>query len=238
MQTQENSIILSPFIARLVQDSSVENEIETDIPEDINQNEMDFSPFVAQLFDTEQVNIAHTITTRTFQRACATAHGSNRPSLNWKYFWALSLTLVQRNVLYRFLTRSIPHKSILHYFKIVDSPTCIICNNFTENAEHLLFHCPTKTSIWKEIIFEFLWPTVSVQDIIHACSTLDFTDVQYVSKAYTTAPLVILVTLTSIWRAHFRLIFHDATFNKDMVVKQIKEEIQLIHDKNEVHNQI
>ena len=51
--------------------------------------------------------------------------------------------------------------------------------------------------------------------------------------------MVILMTLASIWRAHFRLIFHDAPFDRGMmVVKQIKEEIQLVHDENEAHKQL
>ena len=80
-----------------------------------------------------------------------------------------------------------------------------------------------------------------MKDIIHACSTLDFTDVQYVSKTYTTAPtmVIILIILASIWRAHFRLMFYHAPFNRDMVVKQIKEEIQLVHhDENEAHKHL
>ena len=237
-QIQDDSIRLQPYVTRLIQDSPTETDVATDMQDATEHSTVDFSPFVKKLFPAERANIATTITTKSFRRACATAHCSAIPGMNWKYFWALSLTLVQRNVLYRFLTRSIPHKSILHYFKIIESPTCIVCKRSKEDAEHLLFLCPPKASIWKDIIFEFLWPTVSVKDIIHACSTLDFTDVQYVSKTYTTAPMVIIMTLANIWRAHFRLIFHDAPFNRDMVVKQIKEETQLVHDENEVHKQL
>ncbi|GAN10059.1 hypothetical protein MAM1_0317c09594, partial [Mucor ambiguus] len=142
----------------------------------------------------------------------AMIYTSSITPFSWNFFWTLSLNLVNRNVIYRYITRTIPTKRLLHYFKIVDSPLCPICG-LNENAVHLLFLYPSKVSIWKAIIFEFLWPTVSIGDIIQACSTLDFTSIQYVSKDYTTAHMVVIVTLLgNIWRAQVRLIFDSAPF--------------------------
>lgn len=95
---------------------------------------------------------------------------------NWINFWKLSLTFVTRNVVYRFINQKIPSRSMLTTIlgDAILSNTCIICSDNTiESDSHLLFLCPPKLHIWQEIIFEFLWPTLSIQDVIDSISTLD-----------------------------------------------------------------
>jgi hypothetical protein len=177
------------------------------------------------------------VSTKSFRKACTEEYTSTIPCSNWQFFWSLSLTLVQRNVIYRFLTKNIPTKRLLHHFRITDSPLCPICNQ-EKNSAYLLFLCPSKVSVWQAIIFEFLWPTVSIGDVIRACSSLDFTEIQYVSKKYITAQMAILVTLANIWRAQVKLIFHSAPFRWLDVVQQTKDEIKQVHEGNEIHKQL
>jgi hypothetical protein len=61
-----------------------------------------------------------------------------------------------------------------------------------------------KESVWKQIIFEFLWPTVDVQDIIQSCYHLDFNERLIFSKHSSVLPPVIIVVacLAEIWKAH------------------------------------
>jgi hypothetical protein len=227
-QIQEDQVRLQPFFGYLLQPPQDGTNSTTDIS---------FQPFTDSYDFRSQQGLQKPISTRTFRTACIKAHTSNIARPNWSFFWSLSLTLVQRNVIYRFITRTIPAKRLLHYFKIAESPLCPICGT-VENAAHLLFLCPSKVSIWKAIIFEFLWPTVSVSDIIHACSSLDFEYIKYVSKSYTTAPMVVLVTLGNIWRAHIRLIFLSAPFTWTDVVQQIKDELLQLHDQSVIHKQL
>ncbi|KAL9542213.1 hypothetical protein MBANPS3_008723 [Mucor bainieri] len=202
-----------------------------------SSTDISFKPFLDSYAFSNQQGLQQRLTTKDFRAACNEAHTSRIASPNWMFFWSLALTLVQRNVIYRFITRTIPARRLLHYFKIAESPLCPICGT-VENAVHMLFLCPRKVSVWKAIIFEFLWPTVSVGDIIQACSSLDFEPIKYVSKSHTTTHMVILVTLGNIWRAHFRVIFHSAPFIWTDVVQQIKHELQQIHDQTDVHNQL
>ncbi|CAO0789273.1 unnamed protein product [Mucor circinelloides] len=227
-QITTNKVHLQPFFENLIQPHQ----------EDSNRTtEISFSPFTESLHFNNQSGLHLPVSTRTFRKACTDAYTSHITSSNWKFFWSLSLTLVQRNVIYRFITKTIPARRLLHYFQIADTPLCPICGN-EENAVHLLFLCPDKVSTWKAIIFEFLWPTVSVDDIIQACTTLDFDPIKYVSKHYTTAPMVVLVTLSNIWRAHFRLIFSSAPFTWTDVVNQVKDELIQLHNENELHKQL
>ncbi|GAN01200.1 hypothetical protein MAM1_0005c00632 [Mucor ambiguus] len=197
-----------------------------------------FSPLTESLYFKNQQGLQHPVTTKVFRKACTEAYTSSITSSNWNFFWTLSLNLVSRNVIYRYITRTIPTKRLLHYFKIVDSPLFPICGP-NENAVHLLFLCPSKVSIWKAIIFEFLWSTVSIGDIIQACSTLDFTSIQYVSKDCTTAHhTIVIVTLGNIWRAQVRLIFDSAPFQWPTVVNQIKDELLHLHAEQELRKQM
>ncbi|EPB86238.1 hypothetical protein HMPREF1544_06966 [Mucor circinelloides 1006PhL] len=231
-QITTNKVYLQPFFENLIQPHHQEDSNRT--------TEISFSSFTESLHFNNQSGLHLPVSTRTFRKVCTDAYTSHITSSNWKFFWPLSLTLVQRNVIYRFITKTIiPARRLLHYFQIADTPLCPICGN-EENAVHLLFLCPDKVSTWKAIIFEFLWPTVSVDDIIQACTTLDFDPpIKYASsKHYTTAPMVVLVTLRNIWRAHFRLIFSSAPFTWTDGVNQVKDELIQLHNKNELHKQL
>ncbi|KAK4513897.1 NADH:ubiquinone oxidoreductase [Mucor velutinosus] len=60
-----------------------------------------------------------------------------------------------------------------------------------------------------------------------------------VSKSYTTtAHMVVLVTLGSIWRAQVRMIFHSIPFACIDVVQQIKDELLQLHAQAENHKQL
>lgn len=88
----------------------------------------------------------------------------------------MSLIAVQRNVIFKLLTGSIPHRGLL--FRIFpskfDSPKCHICKTSIESAQHLLFFCPSKAFVWENIINEFLWTAIRVEDVIEAIIFLDF----------------------------------------------------------------
>ncbi|EPB84739.1 hypothetical protein HMPREF1544_08460 [Mucor circinelloides 1006PhL] len=65
-------------------------------------------------------------------------------------FWALALTMVQRNVVYRFINIKLPHKSLLHrlFPGQHPSPLCAICSLTVDSPIHFLFYCPAKANIW------------------------------------------------------------------------------------------
>ncbi|KAK4518914.1 uncharacterized protein ATC70_009140 [Mucor velutinosus] len=227
-QINENKVHIQPYFSLMLQPPQGGTNRTTDIS---------FKPFIDSYDFNSQQGLTRQISTRTFRTACIEAHTSSIARSNWNFFWSLSLNLVHRNVIYRFLTHTIPTKRLLHYFEIAESPLCPICGN-EENAVHLLFLCSSKASIWKAIIFEFLWPTVSIGDIIQACSSLDFENIKYVSKSYTTAHMVVLVTLGNIWRAQVRMIFHSTPFIWIDVVQQIKNELLQLHAQTEIHKQL
>jgi hypothetical protein len=147
--------------------------------------------------------------------------------LQWSMFWSFTLTAVPRNIVYRYIIGKIPHRSLLH--RVIPqsflSNMCPICCIYIENADHLLFTCPSKPNIWKAIIFEFLWPTIEIEDIIQAITSLDFSNVNYSQKSDISAPNIIFLTLAQIWKAHYRYIFDDTPFQFTPIMGLIRENI-------------
>jgi hypothetical protein len=175
---------------------------------------------------------AHIFTAKTYRIARlqllhVPTYLSNIQEKQWLWFWSLALTYIPRNVIYRFIVGKIPNRKILHGFSkpIVPSPQCLLCSNHIEDTEHLLFYCPSKSNIWKAIIFEFLWPTIEIPDIIQALTQLDFSNVNYSQRPNISAHIIIFITLTQIWKAHFRFIFDETPFHSPNIIASITEDI-------------
>lgn len=99
----------------------------------------------------------------------------------WLDFWSLALTTIQRNILFRFIHKRIPHKSLLQRLLPTKCtiPICSLCNVVVDSADHFIFTCSPKLAAWQGETREFLWPTVDTQDISNVFSTLNFYSANY-----------------------------------------------------------
>ena len=145
-------------------------------------SDVSFAPLVNQIYLQDGLPLPYAqASARTFRMTVISSLEQplalrNVASDHWKTFWSLSLTYIQRNVIYRYISGSIPHRSRLHYMmpNVFESHNCPVCLSPYESANHLLFDCPLKEKIWLGVIFEFLWPTTSISDIKEALLSLDF----------------------------------------------------------------
>ncbi|CAO3616186.1 unnamed protein product [Mucor fragilis] len=120
----------------------------------IASSAMCFRPFADQLLvDMDLHNPAARCSSKAFREACQFLHTpplwfTDIDTSGWFFFWSLSLTTVQRNVLYRYINGSIPHQSSLHrLFPLIHlSPMCIVCSDTVDSVEHLLFYCAPKAT--------------------------------------------------------------------------------------------
>ncbi|KAI9336903.1 hypothetical protein BD770DRAFT_467090, partial [Pilaira anomala] len=158
----------------------------------------------------------------------------------WNTFWSLSLVAVQRNVVFRLLTGSIPNKVFL--FRIFPenftSPSYTICGLEVEIIKYILFDCPPKSFVWKNIIFEFLWLTVTIPDIITALSYINFYDIFYVQKSDSAAQMIVYITLASIWKSHFRSSFDSTPFLGPVIFFQTKKDIASRLEEGLIHSKL
>ncbi|KAI8639843.1 hypothetical protein BD408DRAFT_255025 [Parasitella parasitica] len=63
-----------------------------------------------------------------------------------------------------FINNCILHLSLLHriFPDRHSSDICVVCSSASDTLDHFLFRCPNKALVWQGIIFEFLWPTVTI----------------------------------------------------------------------------
>jgi hypothetical protein len=162
----------------------------------------------------------------------------NVSAAHWKSFWSLSLTYIQRNVIYRFITGCIPHRSRLHYMMpaVFESSLCPVCLSCNEDASHLLFDCPSKEKVWQGVIFEFLWPTTSIADIKEALLSLDFTDIWYCQVTGINPYRILLITLSQIWLAHMRFIFDKIVIVPEVIMVNIRSTVRQTVDEDRIHS--
>jgi hypothetical protein len=153
----------------------------------IRSNHLEFRPFVAPAFDLSaelpdidgDINYSplrfHFIAPAGVPAATWSAQEVRRQVLSfqyfvpsylmavtpqhWSQFWALNLTTVWCNVIYRFISRKLPCNSLFQYLFKSDASSAhyTICNSGTiETPLYFLFLCPPKQFVWNNIIFEFL----------------------------------------------------------------------------------
>ncbi|KAI8638155.1 hypothetical protein BD408DRAFT_352395 [Parasitella parasitica] len=179
---------------------------------------------------------------KTFRQACSSLlvvplHLRAINSSAWTFFWSLSLIMIQRNVIYRFNNNCIPHLSLLHriFPDRHSSDICVVCSSASDTLDHFLFRCPNKALVWQGIIFEFLWPTVTIEDICHSILSFNFYNTRYSQKPRAPSHLIVMITLANIWRAHYRFVFNQKAFETAAVLNSIRLDISKMIDENQVH---
>ncbi|KAI9471788.1 MAG: hypothetical protein EXX96DRAFT_541941 [Benjaminiella poitrasii] len=83
--------------------------------------------------------------------------------------------------------------------------------------------------LFNELIFEFLWPTVDITDILESCLHFDFPSrLVYCKFSDVLSPAIIsLISLAEIWKAHFQCVFNSTAFNPIHVLHSIRRQIAI-----------
>ncbi|EPB92452.1 hypothetical protein HMPREF1544_00750 [Mucor circinelloides 1006PhL] len=163
---------------------------------------------------------------------------ANFQSPHWKFFWSLSLTYIQRNVIYRYILGCIPHRRLLHRIlpTVFESPLCPVCLSVEDSPSHLLFNCPSKERIWQGVIFEFLWPTTTIQDIQEALRSLDFSNVWYCQRKGIKPYRILIITLSQLWLAHMRYIYDNVPIDHTAILASIRNNVRQTIDEDQCHS--
>jgi hypothetical protein len=98
----------------------------------------------------------------------------------------------------------------------------------------MLFFCPNKANIWKEVIFEFLWSAITIPDVI-SINTLNFYNARYCQKPNMSAHLTIFITLAQMWKAHFRFIFDEEPLILSHILTIIREDAKRYKEETQLH---
>ncbi|EPB82313.1 hypothetical protein HMPREF1544_10953 [Mucor circinelloides 1006PhL] len=140
----------------------------------------------------------------------------------------VTLTYIQRNVAYRFITGCIPHRSRLHRMMpaVFETHNCPVCLSPNASASHLLFDCPSKEKVWQGVIFEFLWPTTSISDIKEALLSLDFSNIWYCQVKGIRPYRILIISLSHIWLAHMRFVFDNVPVIPEAILENVRSSVR------------
>jgi hypothetical protein len=133
---------------------------------------------------------------------------------NWKLFWQMSLTSIQRNTLFRLLHNKIPTRKLLFAMglSVVPSSSCIFCAD-EEDVFHFFFRCPTKFVFWDALIREFLWPNTTIEQLHQGFLSLDFRSIHPLDGCPFSVQLLLITALSEMWRAHWRHVIDSELFS-------------------------
>ncbi|KAG2195678.1 hypothetical protein INT46_002152 [Mucor plumbeus] len=137
----------------------------------------------------------------------------------WSRFWALSLTFVQRNVPLRLLHQKVNTRLQMSiYNSELYQANCLFCLQDSVIIPHFFFFCPIKSSFWIQLIDEFLWPGITIQEIQAALTTLNFERIS-VKPFCPYAPIVILIiAISELWKSRWRFVVDQIPFHPNIVV--------------------
>ncbi|KAK4512409.1 uncharacterized protein ATC70_003109 [Mucor velutinosus] len=106
-----------------------------------------------------------------------------------------------------------------------DNNLAVTSTGFEDATDHFLFECPPKAAVWQGIISEFLWPTVTIDDIRHSLLTLDFYNIRYSQRPRASSHHTVIIAMSNFWKAHYRLIFDQTSFAPAALLNSIRLDI-------------
>ncbi|KAI8647286.1 hypothetical protein BD408DRAFT_408930 [Parasitella parasitica] len=143
---EQGSILIQPFFLPLCDPAT---------PTTNSSTAVSFRPYTDQLLvDLDLQAPTARCSSRSFREACSSSvvapqHLSAIDPSAWTFLWSLTLTMVQRNVLYCYINTWIPHQSFLNrLFPLIHlSPLCIVCSSTVDSADYFLFTCVPKAMV-------------------------------------------------------------------------------------------
>ncbi|KAI8357863.1 hypothetical protein EDC96DRAFT_596509 [Choanephora cucurbitarum] len=204
--------ILEPFFLQCLRSSSLSVHNPVYIPA-ITQS-LQFSAFRRRLrlaLDTNALSNSSTSTSAFRHMIAATSSPSALIQLTctrsvWDRFWRLSLSAMQRNVMFRLLHRLIPTCQLLHRL-LADkylSAFCLLC--------------------------EFLWPGTTIDSVYAALTTLDFRGIRSQSGCRLPPNVLLIIALSEVWKAHWAHILRDLPFCSVAAFRATKAVVQRQYD--------
>jgi hypothetical protein len=173
------------------------------------------------------------------QHTSAPTYLTKVSDIRWRWIWSLTMICCLLNVVYCLILDEIPNRQLLDFIREQHIPSLkrLLCPNCNEGSNRLLFFCPNKANMWKEVIFEFLWFSITIPEIINSTNTLDFYNGRYCQKPNMSAHFIIFITLAQVWKAHFRFFFDEEPLNISHILITIREDAKRYQEETQVHPQ-
>ncbi|CEP15119.1 hypothetical protein [Parasitella parasitica] len=123
------------------------------------------------------------------------------PNHTVKLLWSSPMEPKARTVLYRSVSRCIPHKSFLIKFGSVETDICSFCGTGVDTLRHFLIDCPIKWQMWQTILNHYYKDYPISSEILFG--TLRFLHMPRFIKDRQRYMSVIATTLWQMWNLYW-----------------------------------
>jgi hypothetical protein len=118
-----------------------------------------------------------------------------------KTLWSSPAHPAARTVLYRALSKCIPHKSYLHTIGSVDNTICSFCYQGIDTLRHFLVDCPVKWQFWQSVLSHYYAHYPLTSEIIYG--TVRYLHLPRFIKDRSRYIAVISTTLWQMWNLYW-----------------------------------
>ncbi|KAK4511167.1 uncharacterized protein ATC70_012380 [Mucor velutinosus] len=142
----------------------------------------------------------HPVTFRQQQRQLVPSdHRFNNSMV--KTLWSAPAHPAARTVLYRALSKCIPHKSYLYTIGTVENSICPFCALGIDTLRHFLVDCPVKWHLWQSVISQYYAKYPLTSEIIYG--TMRYLHLPRFIKDRSKYIAVISTTLWQMWNLYW-----------------------------------
>ncbi|KAG1405993.1 hypothetical protein G6F60_003239 [Rhizopus arrhizus] len=136
-----------------------------------------------------------------------------------------------RTILWRIYHKRIPTRQRLYRLNPARflAPTCLLCNQ-PESDEHFVWSCPLKQAAW-QLMSCLTFPSrpIQLQDVMNPPTTASTATAHQSNVDRMT---VVACMMLSIWRIHWKVVFHDHRFYHGEIVARTRLMLRRIHREN------
>ncbi|KAG1140086.1 hypothetical protein G6F37_013043 [Rhizopus arrhizus] len=125
-------------------------------------------------------------------------------------FWKAAMPPQARTLWFRVLNRKLPTRTELYRIGQAPNPICSLCNSRRDSVAHFIVYCPSKWSLWVEIL-TCVFPSIyiSSSDLFKMlCLQQVPSQITDRSKLFT----VLAIGQWQIWKAYWNLVIKQVAF--------------------------
>ncbi|KAG1209983.1 hypothetical protein G6F35_010643 [Rhizopus arrhizus] len=150
---------------------------------------------------------------------------------SWRRFWQCAMPHQARTILWCIYHKRIPSRQRLYRLNPARflAPTCLLCNQ-PESDEHFVWSCPLKQAAWQLMsCLTFPSQPIQLQDVMNSPTTASTATAHQSNVDRMT---VVACMMLSIWRVHWKVVFHEQRFYHGEVVACTRLILRRIHREN------
>jgi hypothetical protein len=121
----------------------------------------------------------------------------------------------------------LPTRSRLVSFRIIDTATCVLCDDGIETRDHLFFECPFSAYIWSLCKLKLKLPSTLLGNMHHEADLLA-NKFREKDVTYQLSRMALAAAVWHIWKERSRRIFQQQSMHKILVFRRVYEDVTIL----------